>query len=84
MTTTNVLRAAAIGLAWSAAGAFAQPPQPRVIQPSPAYYQSGGTYYQAVPAPQPVYYVPAPPPPPPPPPVVCYPFTPGVSLVFHF
>ena len=36
------------------------------------------------PMPPPVYYVPAPPPPPPPPPVVCYPFTPGVSLVFHF
>ena len=56
-------------------------PRPMVVYqapppPPPPFY--------GWPPPQPVYYVPAPPPPPPPPPVVCYPFTPGVSLVFQF
>lgn len=49
----------AAGAACGAAGAFAQQP---VVQPSPTYYQRGGTVYQPAPAvaAQPVYYAPEP------------------------
>ncbi len=57
MKMTNIWWVAAIGMAWGACGAFAQQ---RTIQPSPAYYQSGGAApVQPVPAvpeaSQPVY-----------------------------
>ena len=64
MKTTMILRAVAVGLAWSAAAAFGQQ---RVVQPSPAYYPAAPAsaqpvYYAPAPAPtgaRPVYYAPA-------------------------
>ncbi|MGD9611680.1 MAG: hypothetical protein AB7V22_02130 [Kiritimatiellia bacterium] len=57
MTTKRIQWTGAVTLACLAATVFAQ-------QPSPAYFQSGGTLYQAVPAQpahaQPVYYGPPP------------------------
>ena len=62
--TAKTVCVAVVGWAWISACAFGQQ---RVIQPSPAYYPSGGApVYQAVqpqaPAPrtQPAYYAPAP------------------------
>lgn len=59
MSLKRIQRFAVAAWAGLAAAAAAQQP---VIQPSPAYFQSGGTLYQAVPvapaAAQPVYYAP--------------------------
>jgi hypothetical protein len=63
MKMTMILRAVAMGLAWSAAAAFGQQ---RMVQPSPAYYPAAPAgaqpvYYAPAPAgAQPVYYAPQP------------------------
>ena len=61
MIKNYILSTMAAGAVWAATAAVAQQP---AIQPSPAYFQSGGTLYQAVPvaqpAAQPGYYAPPP------------------------